>query len=82
MLGQTEGDALGAAFVTIAAAIEKFKVEATSHANCELISVVEPLEEYVRYIEAIKRTIARRIFKLKEYSSAVLDFNLKEKVLS
>lgn len=78
VLGQTEGDSIGPALIEVSAGIETFSVDASKHADIELQELVEPFEEYTRYVDSVKSTISRRHDKKVELTSAQLDLDVKE----
>jgi sorting nexin-1/2 len=77
-LGQSEGDALGAALTQMGNTADQLSVLATENAEAESILLDEPLEEYVRLLSSVKIAMKRRQDKKNAYVNAILDLEAKQ----
>jgi hypothetical protein len=77
-LGQSEGDALGAALTQMGNTADQLSVLATENAEAESIFLDEPLEEYVRLLSSVKIAMKRRQDKKNAYVNAILDLEAKQ----
>lgn len=77
-LGQSEGDALGAALTQMGNTADQLSVLATENAEAEAILLDEPLEEYVRLLSSVKIAMKRRQDKKDAYVNAILDLEAKQ----
>lgn len=61
LLGQTEGDSLGAALQQVGNNADQMSVAAAEQAENEAMQFEEPLQEYIRLVGAVKVIIWRDI---------------------
>lgn len=76
-LGQSEGDAVGAALTQLGATADNLADAASSHAEQEAIKLLEPLEEYARMLNSIKAAMQQRQDKKTAYMNAMGDVEAK-----
>lgn len=69
-------------YMQVGTIIEKFSYEAVQNSEMKLRELEEPVEEYVRYVIAVKATLARNAEKKAALRSAQLDLELKEQAHS
>eukprot|EP00602_Paraphysomonas_sp_CaronLab_P003556 CAMPEP_0185028212 /NCGR_PEP_ID=MMETSP1103-20130426/13844_1 /TAXON_ID=36769 /ORGANISM="Paraphysomonas bandaiensis, Strain Caron Lab Isolate" /LENGTH=449 /DNA_ID=CAMNT_0027562561 /DNA_START=1 /DNA_END=1350 /DNA_ORIENTATION=+ len=81
-LGQSEGDALGAALTQMGNTADQLSVLATENAESECVMLEEPLEEYVRMLASVKMAMKRRQEKKAMYVNAILDLESKQSSFS
>lgn len=77
-LGQSEGDALGAALTQMGNTADQLSVLATENVEAEAIFLDEPLEEYVRLLNSVKIAMKRRQDKKNAYINAIIDYEAKQ----
>jgi len=77
-LGQSEGDALGAALSQVGDKLDGLFTAALAHAESEATELEEPMEEYSRYTASVKAAIQQRTDKKGAYVDALKDLEVKQ----
>lgn len=81
LLGQSEADALGGALSSMGETADKLSVLAAEQAEREMAQFEEPLQDYIKTINAVKLALQRRHEKLLTYSTCLADTAGKQQQL-
>jgi sorting nexin-1/2 len=77
LLGQSEGDSLGDALQKMGATADQLSVVSAEHAHQEMAQFEEPLQDYIKFIQAVQRALHRRHEKRVTYSTCVAEVESK-----
>jgi sorting nexin-1/2 len=78
LLGQSEADALGGALLCMGETADKLSVLAAEQAEREMAQFEEPLQDYIKTINAVKLALQRRHEKRVTYSTCLADTESKQ----
>ena len=82
LLGQSEGDALGDALGKMGATADRLSVLSQEHAEQEMAQFEEPLQDYIKWIHAVKLALHRRHEKRLTYSTCLSEVESKNQQLA
>lgn len=82
LLGQSEADSLGTALQTMGETADRLSVLAGKQAELEFQKFEEPLQDYLKQINAVKLALQRRHEKRLTYSTCLADVESKKTSLS
>jgi sorting nexin-1/2 len=78
LLGQSEADALGGALLCMGETADKLSVLVAEQAEQEMAQFEEPLQDYIKTIQAVKLALQRRHEKRVTYSTCLADTESKQ----